>query len=242
VNEPGATTATAGVADALERRAERYYGKYRGIVTKNDDPLDLCRVQALVPEILGEINTGWALPCAPYAGKGVGFVTIPPVDAGVWIEFEAGDVSRPIWAGTWWGTGELPVDETGTVAIPTTRLLRSDSGLIVSLDDLSQRITISDSKNETFIAIHVVEGTVEIKSTFNVVLEAPLIQHGANASHPPVFGDRLLSYLTQLVTTFNSHVHPGELALGFMPVTPAPPVTPQTPPSPSLLSVKNSIE
>ena len=53
----------------------------------------------------------WALPCVPYAGTTSGFFAIPPVGAGIWIEFEAGDVSRPIWSGAWWGSGELPVDE-----------------------------------------------------------------------------------------------------------------------------------
>jgi hypothetical protein len=230
------------VTDVLERRAERFYGKYRGLVTKNDDPLDLGRVQASVPEVLGQVDTGWALPCAPYAGTNAGLFTIPPVGAGVWIEFEAGDVSRPIWAGTWWGTGEAPLDELGVPAVPTTKILRSESGLIVSLDDQGQAIMLSDSNNQNFVTIRSVEGSIQIKSAVNVVLEAPLIQHGQNASHPPVFGDQLLSYLAQLVTAFNSHVHPGELALGFMPVTPAPPVPPQSPPSPSLLSVKNSIE
>ena len=44
-----------------------------------------------------------------------------------------------------------------------------------------------------------------------VVLEAPLIKHGAGAAHPAVFGDELLAYLNQLVSMFNAHVHPGEL-------------------------------
>ena len=35
-----------------------------------------------------------------------------------------------------------------------------------------------------------------------------------SATHPLVFGDNLLTYLNQLVTMFNAHMHPGELALG----------------------------
>jgi hypothetical protein len=57
-----------------------------------------------------------------------------------------------------------------------------------------------------------------------------------------VLGDDLLAYLAQLVTTFNTHVHPGELALGFMPVTPAPPVAPMSPPTPALISTKVFLE
>jgi hypothetical protein len=53
-----------------------------------------------------------------------------------------------------------------------------------------------------------------------------------------VFGDNLLQYLNQLVTMFNTHLHPGELAAGVLPVTPAPPVPPFPPATPSLLSMK----
>ena len=96
------------------------------------------------PAVLGEATSGWALPCAPYAGTGAGFFAIPPVGAGVWIEFEAGDVSRPIWSGAWWAEGEVPMDEQSTPSEPTRKILRSDLGLIVSLDDAAQTITISD--------------------------------------------------------------------------------------------------
>ena len=230
-----------GVDDA-ERRADRFYGKHRGLVVNNQDPLQLGRLQATVPSVLGETMSGWALPCAPYGGTQCGLFAIPPIGAGVWIEFEAGDVSRPIWTGTWWSTGEVPADQTGVPAQTTTKILRSDFGLIVALDDVKQTISVSDTLGLNLMQIRVLEGTVEVKSAVRVVLEAPLIQHGQGAAHPAVFGDQLLAYLTQLVTTFNTHVHPGELAAGFMPVTPAPPVAPQTPPTPALISTKNLVE
>ena len=78
---------------------EGFYGKYRGIVTDNGDPSDLGRLKARVPELLGREETGWALPCAPYAGDGSGLYALPEPGTGVWIEFEAGDLSRPIWSG-----------------------------------------------------------------------------------------------------------------------------------------------
>jgi hypothetical protein len=242
VNGLDGAAVTSGVPEALERGADRFYGKYRGLVTANDDPLGLGRLQASVPEVLAEVTTGWALPCAPYAGANAGLFTVPPVGAGVWIEFEAGDVSRPVWAGTWGGAGEVPLDQQGTPAQPSTKILRSESGLIVSLDDRAQAITLSDPDDETFLAIRVLEGDVEIKSTVMVRVEAPLIALGKDANDAAVLGNRLLAYLTQLVTTFNAHVHPGELALGFMPVTPAPPVPPAPAPTPSLLSRKNTVE
>jgi hypothetical protein len=227
---------------ALERQTDRFYGKYRGIVTVNVDPMNLGRLQALVPEVLGEVPSSWALPCAPYAGTGAGFFAIPQVGAGVWIEFEAGDVSRPIWSGAWWATGEIPMDEKAVPAQPTTKILRSDFGLLIALDDVAQTITISDGLGLNLMTVKVAEGTIEIKSAVRVVLEAPLIQHGQGATHPAVFGDQLLAYLNQLVTMFNTHLHPGQMAVGILPVVPTPPVPPFPPATPSLISKKNLVE
>ena len=51
-----------------------------------------------------------------------------------------------------------------------------------------------------------------------------------------------MTQMPQLVAMFNSHVHPGELAAGFLPVTPAPPVPPFPPATPALVSIKNLVE
>nr|MDT0659425.1 phage baseplate assembly protein V [Micromonospora sp. DSM 115978] len=88
--------------------ARRYYGKYRGTVTANIDPLQQGRVQVSCPAVLGDGRSSWALPSAPYAGNGVGLFTVPPVGANIWVEFEAGDPERPICGGCFWGTGEAP--------------------------------------------------------------------------------------------------------------------------------------
>ena len=86
-----------------------FYGKYRGVVTNNTDPLMIGRVQATVPDVLGEQVSGWAMPCAPFGGSAVGFFAVPAVGAGVWIEFEHGDPDYPIWSGCWWGSAaEMP--------------------------------------------------------------------------------------------------------------------------------------
>jgi hypothetical protein len=84
------------------------YGKYRGVVVSNTDPLLIGRLQVRVPTVLGAETDVWAMPCVPYAGPGVGLRLVPPTGANIWVEFEAGDVSRPIWSGCFWGAGEVP--------------------------------------------------------------------------------------------------------------------------------------
>ena len=229
--------------DSLPQRdTTRFFGKYRGLVMTNVDPLNMGRLQAMVPEVLGETPSSWASPCTPYAGTGAGQFTMPAIGAGVWIEFEAGDPSRPIWTGSWWASGELPMDEKGTQVQFNTKILRTDFGLMLAMDDVGQTITLSDAAGLNLMTIKVLEGTIRIQSPVQVVLEAPLILHGAGAAHPAVLGDNLMTYLAQLVTMFNTHLHPGELAGGFLPVTPAPPVPPLTPPTPDLISIKNLVE
>ena len=217
--------------------ANRFFGKYRATVVDNEDPQQLGRLTARVPEVLGDVNSGWALPCVPYAGDGEGFYTVPPVGAGVWIEFEAGDPSRPIWNGCWWGDGQLPADNGGQSAQPPLKIWRSEQGLMVALDDDSQTISVSDENGDNLLEILVSSGQVTIKGGSKVVVEAPAIELVEGASHAIVFGDELNNYLNQLVTNFNTHQHVGQQA-GPYPVTPAPPVQPWSPPTPSLLSTK----
>jgi len=222
---------------AAAPRAEtaRHYGKYRGTVSDNGDPRSQGRIRAKVPEILGDVESGWALPCVAYASDQTGIYAVPPVGAGVWIEFEAGDVSRPIWAGCWWASSKVPNDESGTAATPDVKLLCSEQGLVVALHDDSQTIAISDSNGANILKIDVQSGTVTLKATTKIVVDAPQIELVANASHSAVFGDSLMTYLQTVVSTFNAHMHPGQVA-GPYPVTPMTPVSPLTPPTPDMLS------
>jgi hypothetical protein len=92
----------------IDQVRNRFYGKYRGQVVTNIDPMHLGRLQVKVPTVLGDNTLNWALPCVPYAGKNVGFLALPPEKANIWVEFEGGDVNYPIWSGCFWGNEEMP--------------------------------------------------------------------------------------------------------------------------------------
>ena len=88
---------------------QKYYGKYRGIVINNVDPLQIGRIQAIVPDVGALLPTTWAMPCVPIAGVQMGTYVVPQTGAGVWIEFEQGDPDYPIWVGGYWGSvAEVP--------------------------------------------------------------------------------------------------------------------------------------
>jgi Type VI secretion system/phage-baseplate injector OB domain len=94
----------------------QFYGKYRGQVVDNNDPLKLGRIRALVPAV-DRMTTNWALPCTLYADPHAGVLLLPPFEALVWIEFEAGDPNYPIWSGCFWERAEdMPSVVTPTPA------------------------------------------------------------------------------------------------------------------------------
>jgi hypothetical protein len=99
--------------------AQRFYGKFRGTVIDNIDPLQTGRIMAQVPDVFGEIPTSWCMPCVPAAGIQAGLFIVPPIGSQVWIEFEQGDRDYPIWSGGFWGTvAEVPIFATAPPAIP----------------------------------------------------------------------------------------------------------------------------
>lgn len=124
-----------------EESRSQYFGKYRGIVDHNQDPDNLGRIKAQVPEIYGDEQISpWASPVVPFAGSAHGLVLLPELGDGVWIEFEAGDISRPLWTGCWWALGEMP-----TVGKTDSRVLVTSGGHQVILDDGNQELKLVHS-------------------------------------------------------------------------------------------------
>ena len=84
-----------------------YYGKYRGTVVENVDPMLMGRLQVSVPAL--GLPGAWAMPCFPVAGDRAGAWMIPGPGTGVWVEFERGEVNNPIWSGCWYeSAAEIP--------------------------------------------------------------------------------------------------------------------------------------
>ena len=150
--------------------ASPLYGKYRGTVTVNVDPLQIGRIQAMVPDVAGLLPSSWATPCVPVAGINMGVFTVPPVGAGVWIEFEKGDPDYPIWVGGYWGSAaETPLLSHAVppglagITMQTTLnngivvsdtpgptggiLIQTTTGAMISVSDLG--IIISNGKGAT---------------------------------------------------------------------------------------------
>jgi hypothetical protein len=97
----------------------RHYGKFRGTVIENIDPMQIGRVLVEVPDVHGIGPTSWAMPCVPAAGIQSGCFIMPALGSQVWVEFEQGDSDYPIWTGGFWGTAaDVPVLALIPAAVP----------------------------------------------------------------------------------------------------------------------------
>jgi phage baseplate assembly protein gpV len=136
------------LADLLRHR---HFGKYRGTVA-DVDPTTL-RIRAVVPAVLGDVATDWCLPCVPFAGPDVGLFLIPAPGSAVWIEFEGGDVSAPIWSGCLWRSGELPGDAApdvrGLVTYAPHKLLFDDDASSATLTGVNDNTVTLDGAGIT---------------------------------------------------------------------------------------------
>jgi uncharacterized protein involved in type VI secretion and phage assembly len=144
----------------------RFYGKYDGTVTSNADEENRGRIRAKVPAIFDEEESGWALPCTPYAGPGVGFFFVPPIGAKVWIEFEDGNPEHPIWTGCYWLQGDGPM----MPAKAETKIIKTDTTTL-KLDDMAgaEGITIETTSGLKIVmnvyGIELSNGAMSIKLT-----------------------------------------------------------------------------
>lgn len=154
--------------------SEKFYGKYRGTVVNNVDPLQLGRIQALVPDVFGLTPCSWAMPCVPIAGKQQGIFVLPQIGSGVWIEFEQGEPDYPIWVGGFWGVvAEVPALALAPPPIPPGQN-------IVVQTTLQNTLIISDATPTP------ASGGIVLKSTTGATIvvndSGVYIQNGKGAS------------------------------------------------------------
>jgi hypothetical protein len=153
----------------------KFYGKYRGTVINYVDPDMTGRLLVEVPDVLSLAPASWAVPCVPLAGPtgpSMGVYLVPPIGAGVWVEFEQGNLNYPIWTGCYYhSTSEVPplamagtpglsnfvIQTAGqnTLMISDTPgptggfLLKTMTGAMIAINDVG--ITITNGKGATIM-------------------------------------------------------------------------------------------
>ncbi len=212
---------------------QRCYGKHEGVVVDVQDPLKIGRLRAKVPSVLGEdVQTGWALPCAPFGGgKDRGMLFLPEVGDTVWIEFAAGDLTRPIWSGAFWGApdsagGQDDLAQATGTEIPTSQGQEAGPGRLVLRTRAGHRIAFEDDGEVVIVAHGNDRAELRLTKQGEVIIKADKIKLGDTATQPLVLGNALMQL-------FNTHTHP----TGVGPS--GPPAQPMTP---SQLSTQNTTQ
>jgi uncharacterized protein involved in type VI secretion and phage assembly len=238
----------------LEKVEHRFFGKYTAFVKDNADPENRGRLRLQIPSVLGNsVISGWALPCAPFGGmNGQGFFFVPDKEAGVWVEFEAGNPDFPIWVGTFWskpgGTTEVP-PPAATQSPPTSKIIATKKHTIELADaDGSEAIKITDSTNNNVVTmnskgisvqdqngnvISLTSSGVDIKdqngnevtlASGGTTIKSSQIKLGESAAQNLVLGTLLKSVLDPFFKQVATHMHP---TAGLGPPSPAtPPLIP----------------
>jgi hypothetical protein len=118
----------------------RFLGKYRGTVLFNIDPEFRGRLMCLIPDVLGVVPSTWCEACTPLAGPSgppMGAYFVPPIGAGVWIEFEQGDPDYPIWVGCRWGSqADIPPLARAGLPVSPSIVLQTVGQNIVAISDM----------------------------------------------------------------------------------------------------------
>ena len=213
------------IADLVQRVERRFYGKYRGFVVSNDDPLSLGRLTLRVPSVLGpDVITGWAMPCAPFGGfENGGFLAVPKRDDGVWVEFEEGDIEFPIWIGTFWsrpgGNSEVPrpnnadgSEQARAQRPPTRKILKTDKGHTLQFEDKDgeEMITLVEATHGHVVTMDA--NGIQISDGANgnkLVMGPDGIRIGSDeAKEAFVLGNQFMDNVTDFISALNKHTHP----------------------------------
>lgn len=206
----------------VRQTQSKYYGKYRATVADNQDPNKTGRLKLKVPSVLAETETDWALPCFPYGGvTDVGIYLIPDVGAEVWAEFEEGDLSHPVWVGSFWSSGGTDLGKPEVKTFKTTgghllqfdetedapkTILRHPKGAEVLIDekggitltDASGGVVQLDAENSKLVARDANRNTVTMSSSGVVVEDGSGNKIEMASSGVTVKGQRVVVDATQV--------------------------------------------
>jgi uncharacterized protein involved in type VI secretion and phage assembly len=125
------------------------------------------RLQVSVPAVFDTDDASalvWARACFPWA-----HYFLPQVGDQLWVAFENGDPSAPVWIGVWYPSSALP--PTADDSKPLQRVIATPKQNIIVLDDTddSETITITD-KSGNSVALS--KGGVLITSKNDLTIDA----------------------------------------------------------------------
>lgn len=187
----------------------RFYSVYRGIVVDPNDPENLNRIKVCVPEV----NAGsmsWAYPRGQHGSQGDGFKFLAPQMGDiVWVSYEYGDPTKPLWEYHGWSSNQVPELLRG----PKRCGIVTPEGTYVVIDDENGDITVHANRDVTIDTT----GKVMVNSNTDVYIHAEdsiIFNDGTNQGMVNIKDlttklNQLVQELETLRNLFNTHVHSG---------------------------------
>ena len=178
----------------------RFYSIYKAYVVDNDDPQCQNRLKVSC-FIHGGLNL-WALPKGQHGSLDNGFKYFAPkIGDVVWISFEQGDPSKPVWEYYGWASGEMPMD----LDSPNRAGIVTPNGTTIILDDDTGNLDIY------------VQGKVNIYSKDDINIGSARTVNLNGGNNGGVINivelteklNKLVSELEKLKLSFNTHIHTG---------------------------------
>jgi hypothetical protein len=166
-----------------------YFGKYRGFVEDVNDPEDAGRIKISCPQVFGEdvVVDYWAYSFGMFSGHGYGLIL--PVKKGdmIWVEFEGGNPSYPVWTYGHFGSNDKPSEHQNNEQY----LFVSPGGSFIMIDDKKGEIIVNRKGGGK---------TVINDKGISFVRDGEKISIGGlnNSDEPAVLGDKNESVLTDI--------------------------------------------
>lgn len=202
-------TADLIIREGLES-LRKYYSIYRGVVVDNNDTEKrMNRLKVTIPDVMGGI-TLWALPKGQHGSQNDGFKYLAPkVGDIVWITFEYGDPTKPVWEYHGWGLNQI----NPLLISPNRMGFVTPEGNILIIDDEDGTLNINFNGDINIST----KGSVMINSAQDIMIrsqDSVMVNDGSNQGVVKIKElteklNKTIQELEQLRNLFNTHVHPG---------------------------------
>lgn len=188
----------------------RYYSVYRGIVVDNEDiEKNMNRIKVCVPEVMGG-SFGWAYPRGQHGSADSGFKFLAPkIGDTVFVTFECGDPTKPLWEYHGWALQQIPEPLSG----PNKMGIVTPEGNVIVIDDDEGTLTMHfngaiqvHSEKEVLVSS---DSDVMISSGDSIILNKGENGGVINIEQLTKKLNQTIQELETLRALFNSHVHSG---------------------------------
>ena len=182
------------MADMFENKSQLFYGNYRALVIANNDPIQAGRKQARVLPMFysaADSDLPWAVPAMPLfsgSGNNQGSFCVPDVGTYVWVFFEAGRITEPVFFAEA-STATLGIPSDALTNYPNRHVIKSSGGIIVYIDDTTKTVTITvpsgghinlgDESGDNLVKVSdITNGNVLSATSGSPVTWLPVVPHG----------------------------------------------------------------